>query len=580
MILCCHRGAGCCIIDAVRSDFGLIKERIGIMERTLKKSEKFAGIGGPLVCVVMDGVGIAEEGPGNAVRLANTPTLDRLAASHPSMRLRAHGTSVGLPSDEDMGNSEVGHNAIGAGQVFAQGSKLVTEAIESGKMFASGTWRDLCGNCAANNSALHLIGLLSDANVHSNMEHLEALIKQAKAEGIKKVRLHILLDGRDVGPFSALVYVGRIEEFMGKLNSGGFDARIASGGGRMTITMDRYGANWKAVERGWRIHVLGEGRQFGSATEAIETLRAETGETDQFSEAFVIAENGLPVGKMSDGDSAVFFNFRGDRAIEISTAFDAGDEFDKFDRAKKPDIFYAGMLEYDGDLRIPKRYLVDPPEISGTLGEYLANGKISQLAVSETQKFGHVTYFWNGNKSGKFDEGAEEYIEVKSDAAPFEQRPWMKAAEITDILVEKIKGGEYRFIRANFPNGDMVGHTGDLAATIIGVGTVDLQLARIKKAVDEARGLLVITADHGNAEEMYETDKKTNAPLVGKDGLPKTKTAHTQSPVPCIFADDFYGGEYTVKNKDFGLANLAATFVNLLGYEAPEFWEESMVEFL
>ncbi|MCL2814010.1 MAG: 2,3-bisphosphoglycerate-independent phosphoglycerate mutase, partial [Oscillospiraceae bacterium] len=398
-------------------------------KKTLKKSGKFAGITGPLVCVVMDGVGIAPRAPGNAVCLANTPALDKLTAAHPHLKLKAHGAAVGLPSDEDMGNSEVGHNAMGAGQVFAQGAKLVTRAIESGAMFASETWRELCGNCLSNKSALHFIGLLSDANVHSNMDHLEAMIKQAKTEGIKKVRLHILLDGRDVDPFSALVYVDRIEKFMQNLNSGGFDAKIASGGGRMTITMDRYGANWKAVELGWHVHVLGEGRLFASATEAISTLRAETGATDQFSQAFVIAENGAPAGKMADGDSVVFFNFRGDRAIEISAAFDSGEGFDKFDRIKKPDVLYAGMLSYDGDLHIPKRYLVDPPKISGTLGEYLANEKITQLAVSETQKFGHVTYFWNGNKSGKFDERTESYIEIKSDTAPFEQRPWMKAAE-------------------------------------------------------------------------------------------------------------------------------------------------------
>ncbi|MCL2158715.1 MAG: 2,3-bisphosphoglycerate-independent phosphoglycerate mutase [Oscillospiraceae bacterium] len=548
-------------------------------KKQLEKSKKFGGIMGPLVCVVMDGIGLGEENSGNAVYLANTPTIGELMGRFPFAKLKAHGTAVGLPSDEDMGNSEVGHNAIGAGQVFAQGSKLVTKAIESGAMFSSKTWVDLCANCLSSNSALHFIGLLSDANVHSHMDHLEAMIKQAKTEGIKKVRVHILLDGRDVGPFSALVYVDRLEKFMGGQNCADFDAKIASGGGRMTITMDRYGANWKAVERGWHIHVLGEGRQFGSATEAIETLRSENTLTDQFQEPFVIAKNGEPIGKIVDGDSVVLFNFRGDRALEISSAFDSGDEFDKFDRQQKPKVFYAGMLEYDGDLHIPKKYLVDPPEISGTLGEYLAGSKITQLAVSETQKFGHVTYFWNGNKSGKFDEETEEYIEIKSDIVPFEQRPWMKAAEITDILVEQIKSGRYSFIRANFPNGDMVGHTGNLAATIIGVETVDLQLARIAQAVKEARGALVVTADHGNADEMFEWDKKTNAPALGEDNKPRPKTAHTLNAVPCIIADEFCGDKYRLKDGDFGLSNLAATFVNLLGYEAPDFWDESMIEF-
>jgi len=547
----------------------------------LKRSEKFNGITGPLVCIVMDGVGIAGENSGNAVYLANTPTLDALRNHYPIRKLKAHGAAVGLPSDDDMGNSEVGHNAMGAGQVFAQGSKLVTGAIESGAMFSSETWRELIGNCVSSNSALHFIGLLSDANVHSNMDHLEAMIAQAKTEKIKKVRVHILLDGRDVPKTSALIYVDRLEKFCGELNSSDFDARIASGGGRMYITMDRYGADWKIVERGWHIHVLGDGRLFKSATEAINTIREETGnDNDQFLDSFVIAENGEPIGKILDGASVIFYNFRGDRAIEISTAFDSGDEFDKFDRIRKPDVLYAGMLEYDGDLHIPKKYLVNPPEIKGTLGEYLANEKITQLAVSETQKFGHVTYFWNGNRSGKFDEATETYMEIKSDIIPFEQRPWMKAAEITDILINEIPSGKYKFIRANFPNGDMVGHTGNLQATIIGVETVDLQLARIIKAVKEAGGVLIVTADHGNADEMFEIDKKTNLVGIDKNGQLKSRTAHSLNPVPCMFIDDFYKDKYIVKDKEFGLSNLAATIVNLLGYEAPDFWDESMIEFI
>jgi 2,3-bisphosphoglycerate-independent phosphoglycerate mutase len=539
-------------------------------KRTLKKSDKFTGINGPLVCIVMDGIGIGEKGKSNAVELANTPTLDNLMAEYPVKSLKTHGIAVGLPSDEDMGNSEVGHNAMGSGQVFAQGSKLVTSAIESGAMFATDTWKKLTGNCIEKNSVLHFIGLLSDANVHSHTDHLYAMIKQAKIEGVKKVRIHILLDGRDGPQTSGLMYVDRLEKFLDGLNGDGFDARIASGGGRMYITMDRYGADWKIVERGWHIHVLGDGRLFNSATEAIETIRKETGnDNDQFLGSFVIGEN-KPVGKILDGDSVIFYNFRGDRGIEISMAFDSGDEFDKFDRIRKPDVIYAGMLEYDGDLHIPKKYLVNPPEIKGTLGEYLANEKITQFAVSETQKFGHVTYFWNGNRSGKFDEETETYVEIKSDVVPFEQRPWMKAADITDILLNEIPSGKYKFIRANFPNGDMVGHTGNLDATIIGVETVDLQLARIIKAVKEAGGVLIVTADHGNADQMFDKEKT---------GELKPRTAHTLNPVPCIIMDDFNSDKYIVKDKDFGLSNLAATFVNLLGYDAPDFWDESMIEF-
>ncbi|MCL2772082.1 MAG: 2,3-bisphosphoglycerate-independent phosphoglycerate mutase [Oscillospiraceae bacterium] len=554
--------------------------------RKLIKTQNFGGfngISGPLVCIVMDGVGLAPDGEGNAVSRAYKPTLDYLFKNYPWRKLKAHGTAVGLPSDEDMGNSEVGHNAMGAGQVFAQGAMLVTQSIESGAMFQSDTWIELRDNCRTNNSTLHFIGLFSDGNVHSHIDHLEAMIRHAKSEGIKKVRVHILLDGRDVGETSALLYVDRFEKFLSGINSTGFDAKIASGGGRMNITMDRYGANWKMVEKGWHTHVLGEGRQFKSATEAIETLRTETHAIDQDLGAFVIAnisdidEIGEPVGKINDGDSVIFFNFRGDRAIEISTAFDAGDEFDKFDRIRKPNVVYAGMLEYDGDLHIPKKYLVNPPEITGTLGEYLANEKITQLAVSETQKFGHVTYFWNGNRSGKFDEETETYIEVKSDIVPFEQRPWMKAAEITDVLAEDIISGKYKFIRANFPNGDMVGHTGNLQATIIAVETVDLMLDRIIKAVRQAKGVLIITADHGNADEMYEIDKKTGLPSKDSDGHYKAKTSHTLDPVPCIFLDDFYSDKYAVEEGDFKLSNLAATFVNLLGYDAPDIWDKSMI---
>ena len=547
--------------------------------RNLKKSEEFNGIGGPLVCIIMDGIGLAPDGEGNAVAKAHTPTLDYLFKNYPVRKLRAHGTAVGLPSDDDMGNSEVGHNAIGAGQVFAQGCKLVTNSIETGEIFASQVWREIKANCLSENSALHFIGLLSDANVHSNLDHLYAMIKQAKADGIKKVRVHILLDGRDVPPLSGLTYVSKLEAFLSKLNSDGFDARIASGGGRMKITMDRYGADWDMVEKGWHTHVLGNGRHFADATGAIETIRKETGnDNDQFLEPFIIAENGEPVGRINDGDSVIYYNFRGDRAIEMSMAFDMGADFDKFDRIRKPAVLYAGMLEYDGDLHIPEKYLVNPPEITGTLGEYLAGAEIMQLAVSETQKFGHVTYFWNGNRSGKFDDETETYLEVKSDIIPFEQRPWMKAAEITDILIDEIKGGKYKFIRANFPNGDMVGHTGDFAATIIGVETVDIMLARIIKAVREVGGVLIITADHGNADEMYELDK-SGAVAENKDGSFKLRTSHTLNPVPCIFLDDFYSDKYDIKNNSFGLSNLAATFANLLGYDAPDFWDESMLNF-
>jgi len=543
----------------------------------LVEMKKKIDVKGPVAVLVLDGVGLNPKTEGNAVASASTPTLDRLMRDYPTLSLKAHGTAVGLPSDDDMGNSEVGHNALGSGQIFAQGAKLVSNSIESGKIYQGDGWQKVSGTVKENASTLHFIGLFSDGNVHSHIDHLKALITEAKAEGIKKVRCHILLDGRDVAETSALEYVEPFEEFLASLNDGGFDAKIASGGGRMSITMDRYEANWQMVKAGWDIHVLGEGRQFASAKEAIETYRNELKVIDQDLPGFVIAENGKAVGTVEDGDGVIFFNFRGDRSIEISKAF-CDEEFPYLDRVRFPKTAYAGMLEYDGDLHIPPVYLVAPPEITNTMGEYLAKAPFKSLAVSETQKYGHVTYFWNGNKSGKYDDEKETYMEIPSDVVPFEQRPWMKCAEITDVLVDAIRGGEYKFIRANFPNGDMVGHTGNMKATVISMEALDLCLDRILAALDEVGGVALITADHGNADEMMELDKKTGEPKKNKDGSFKSKTSHTLNPVPCIFYDNNSKDAYTVKEGSFGLSNVAATAVNLLGYEAPEMWNESMIE--
>ncbi len=548
----------------------------------LQKLNKFNGVQGPVLTIVMDGVGLAPDTVSNAVAGAYTPTLDALMSKYPMVSLKAHGVAVGLPSDDDMGNSEVGHNALGAGQVFAQGAKLVSNSIESGKMFASATWQELISNVKANGSTLHFMGLFSDGNVHSHIDHLKAMITHAKADGIKAVRVHILLDGRDVGETSAPDYILPFEDFLASLNDASFDAKIASGGGRMTVTMDRYEANWSMVEKGWHTHVLGNGRQFASAIEAYNTLRAETGKIDQDIDPFVIAADGKPVGTIEDGDSVIFYNFRGDRAIEISKTFDTAEgEFDKFDRVRYPKVVYAGMLEYDGDLHIPSKYLVNPPEISNTMGEYLANTGVAQYAISETQKYGHVTYFWNGNKSGKFSEELETYVEIPSDVVPFEQRPWMKCAEITDELIKALREGKYTYYRVNFPNGDMVGHTGSLAATRCSMEALDLQLARILKVVDELGGVALITADHGNADEMYEMDKKSGQPKADKNGNFKAKTSHTLNPVPCIIYDNTDAkNSYSVKadNGNFGLSNVAATMVNLMGYKAPDMWNESIID--
>ena len=485
-----------------------------------------------VVLVVMDGVGKSTTGLGDAVTMANTPTLDKLMAECPHTYIKAHGTAVGLPSDEDMGNSEVGHNALGCGQIYSQGAKLVEEAIESGAIFASAAWKELSAGCVKNASTMHFIGLLSDGNVHSNIHHLIALIAGAKRDGIKTVRVHVLLDGRDVPATSALVYVDMLEEAMKGLCDASFDARIASGGGRMKITMDRYFADWDMVKRGFFTHVYGEGRQFASATDAIGTFRAENpGIIDQDLPAFVIAEDGKPVGAMHDGDSVVLFNFRGDRAIELSMAFDDAD-FKGFDRGDMPKVLYAGMLEYDGDLHLPKRFLVEPPKIEHTLTEFLVKKGVNEYAVSETQKFGHVTYFWNGNRSEKFSDKLETWQEIPSDKVTFDQRPWMKSAEVTDAVIAAVKSGEYGFIRCNYPNGDMVGHTGNLDATRIGVEAVDLGLARLLPVVKEAGYALVVTADHGNADEMrcWKRTKKASsasAPRTASTPSPSSSTTRT-----------------------------------------------------
>ncbi len=552
-------------------------------ERTLSKTSNFPGVAGPVVVGVMDGVGRGRRVDSDAVWLARTPTLDWLAESVPTGELVAHGQAVGMPSDLDMGNSEVGHNAIGAGRIFDQGAKLVSKAIADGSLFEgeqAGVWQEVTTRVRERNSTLHFLGLLSDGNVHSHIDHLFALLRRCDRESVARVRAHVLLDGRDVGKESALDYVDALEELLETISrKPDRDYRIASGGGRMTTTMDRYEADWSMVERGWRTHVHGEARGFPNCRQAIETFRDEKpGIGDQMLPAFaVVTGDAKPVGPILDGDAVVFFNFRGDRAIEISQAFEA-DDLAGFDRESRPDVLYVGMMQYDGDLRVPSKYLVAPPAIDRTLGEYLARAGLPQLAISETQKFGHVTYFWNGNRSGAFDADVETYVEIPSDVRPFEERPWMKAAEITDRLIEELQTGRYRHGRVNYANGDMVGHTGHYEAAIQSVAAVDLQLARLLPVIEALSGALIITADHGNADCMYELDKKTNEPVVDARGLIKAKTSHTLNPVPLhVFAPSI-SVQLASHRSAPGLASLASTILDLMGYDAPEGYESSLIQ--
>ncbi len=542
----------------------------------LDRDPTYDGTPGPLVLLILDGVGLyrgrAEGYEANAFDLASTPVLDRLMSMAPvSLRLKAHGTAVGMPSDRDMGNSEVGHNAMGAGRVFEQGASLVNAAIASGRLFDGDVWQKLVGRVASRRSTFHLIGLLSDGNVHSHIDHLVALVRRLASERVGRVRIHALADGRDVDPVTFHVYLEQLQDVLAETAILGLDAAVASGGGRMQITMDRYNADWQMVQRGWSTHVLGRGRGFSSALEAVRVLRAEhPGIIDQDLPPFVIVDGqGRPIGPIVDGDAVVFFNFRGDRAIEISRAFTESD-LSEFDRGRVPDVSYAGMMEYDGDLKIPPDYLVKPPAIDRTVSEYLVHQGVRQLATAETQKFGHVTYFWNGNNSEKFDPRMEDWIEVPSDQGPFENAPAMKAKEVCDVVVDALEDGRYRFVRANFANGDMVGHTGVLDAAVRAMEVVDECVGRIENAVTVAGGTMIVTADHGNLEMMLEVDASAGEVKRDRRGNPVVKTSHTLCPVPWILVGrDAERFEVNPEVAEPGLANLAATLMMLLGFRAP-----------
>ena len=548
------------------------------MTLALSKHPSFAGRPGPVLLAIADGVGIAPAGPSNAVTLAATPTLDWLIGGELYVELAAHGPAVGLPSDDDMGNSEVGHNALGAGRVFAQGAKLVNRAIESGAVFETPIWRQAVEHGRA--GAMHFIGLHSDGNVHSNNEHLYAMLRRAAHEGVTSAAVHILHDGRDVPGRSALAYIARTEEVLAEINAAaGRNFRIASGGGRMRITMDRYEADWEMVARGYRCHTWGVGRRFDSAADAVRTMYAEADAAgkstgDQYLGEFVVADEHGPVGTIADGDAVILYNFRGDRSIEISRAYEES-EFSEFSRQgpagePEPRVFFAGMLQYDGDAFVPKQYLVAPPAIDRTMSEYLCAEGVRSFAVSETQKYGHVTYFWNGNRSGYIDKTLETYVEIPSDNVEFDTTPSMKVPEITDEVIDLLRSGDYRFGRLNFPSGDMVGHTGNLEATVEAMAVIDECLTRLVAVIEELDGVLVFTADHGNADIMFTE----------QDGIRSPKTSHTLSPVPFAIFDPNYDGEYHMAPPPApGLANVAATLFNLLGFEAPADYEPSLIQF-
>ncbi|MHA1291469.1 MAG: 2,3-bisphosphoglycerate-independent phosphoglycerate mutase [Promethearchaeota archaeon] len=472
--------------------------------------------------------------------------------------------------------SEVGHNALGAGNVVKQRAALAKEAIEAKSLFNSQKWINFTDKINKNDKTLHFIGLLSDGYVHSHISHLIGLLYGAMNSNIRKVRVHTLFDGRDVPPQSALLYVGELERVLKNISEDKtFNYKIASGGGRMRVTMDRYNSDWDVVRRGWDAHVCGIPEKFPSykgffesAEQAVSQARIIDPEIiDQFLPSFVVVnENKFPIGKMEDGDGVIYFNFRGDRAIQISRAFDEGENFKEFEKKCNPKVHYFGLLQYDEKMGIPKNYFIDPPIIENSIGKYLCREGIKQFAIAETHKYGHVTYFWNGNNEGYIDPKYEKYVEIISDPAEtIKDNPKMKAYEVKEELIKAIISGEYKFLRVNFANGDMVGHTGSKTAAMIAAEIVDEYVKEIAETVEGLNGITIITADHGNIDEME-----------------KYKTAHTLNPVMFSILDSGYENEYIMNNslKDPALGNVAATILNLLGFEKPEKYMDSLIKFI
>ena len=519
---------------------------------------------GPVVLAILDGVGLSLNKNGNAVFNAKTPFLIDAAKNHQKTALNASGEAVGILPGV-MGNSEVGHNTIGCGQIYKHGSAHIKAAFDDGSIWQSKAWVGAMENLKDASKTLHFSGIFSDGDVHSNIGQLEIMIKKAYDEGVRRVRVHAIFDGRDVPPQSEPKYINRLEEFAKQFD--GLNLKIADGGGRMTTTADRYGNEWDMVERGWNLMMHGVSQnKFHSATEAIGAFRADDAEIqDQYLPDFVIVdENDAPVGTVKKGDAFIYYDFRADRAVEIASVFDLVD-FKEFDRGdyQAGDVYFAGLTEYDKDRHIPKNQLVEPVVIKNTLSEFLSQKGITNLGISETVKFGHVSYYFNGDSNEQLP--GEKLIEIPSDTVPFDSRPKMKAVEITDAVLENLK--DFKFIRINYPNGDMVGHFAKMEPTLQAMETIDSSLARLAHALDELGGCLIITADHGNAEELLD-----------ENGEPKT--SHTTNPVPFIIYDNTENRDkYQMVNlPDAGLSNIAATIAILLGQDDyPEVWRAPLI---
>ena len=532
-----------------------------------------------MVLVIMDGFGLSDHYEGNAITQAHNETLKKLMTDYPWVSLGAAGHYVGLPEGQ-MGNSEVGHYIMGAGRIMQQAMLMVNEAFDTGRIFEGDVWRDAIQNVHDHNSKLHFIGIFSDGRVHGDMYHIFKMIERADQDGVQKIRVHPLSDGRDVAARSEPKYINMLEDFLRPFNERGRDYHIASGGGRTYVTADRYWSDPEMLKRGLSAHVRGTARPFHSALEAIETFRRENPDVDDqwLPEYTIIGDDGQPIGKMEDGDTVIYNDFRADRAIEFSEMMTLpDDQFPHFDRGPMPHIYYAGMVEYDQDRHIPEHNLVEPVSVDNVLAQFEVDHGIRRFVISESIKFGHVTFYFNGNKKDKFNDEMEEYVDIPNKTAPPWQFPWMNSDDLTDLLISAIETGDYKSLLINFPNGDVVGHEARFEPSIVAVEAVDIALLRILKAVDDAGGVAVITADHGNIEETYYLDDE-GKPVI-ENGEVVRKTSHTTNPVPFIIYDNTDNrNKWRMKSGDFGLANIAATMALLHGFTPSPEWSEAIIE--
>ena len=497
----------------------------------------------PVVLMILDGYGLNSSTKGNGVALAKTPVMDKLMAEYPYVKGYASGLAVGLP-DGQMGNSEVGHLNMGAGRIVYQELTRITKSIEDGDFFENKELLGAIENCKKNNSDLHLYGLLSDGGVHSHITHVFALLELAKRNGIKNVYVHCFMDGRDTAPDSGKDFIAKLYDKMEELGVG----EIASVTGRY-YAMDRDN-RWDRVEKAYRALTLGEGNQAACGKCAIKASY-EAGKTDEFVEPTVITKDGKPVGVIKDKDSVICFNFRPDRAREITRCF-CDDEFTGFDRGSRKDVYYVCFTDYD--VTIPNKYVAFKKEkITNTFGEFLAANNMTQARIAETEKYAHVTFFFNGGIEEP-NKGEDRILVKSPKVATYDLQPEMSALEVCDKLCEAIRSDKYDVIIINFANPDMVGHTGVIDAVIKAIETVDACVGRAVEAVKEKDGVMFICADHGNAEVLV--DENTGEPY----------TAHTTNPVPFILVN--YDKEYTLKENG-KLCDIVPTLIDIMGMEKP-----------